>query len=317
MHPDSPTPPDLNEVRVLLSGASGYVAGRLLPRLLEAGAEVVAQTRHPGALAAPADTPGVTILEGAPGDTEVANAIQDLKPELVFALAGRTDATPTTENRDAMLEEHVAYADTLATLVDTSALRRMVYTGSCAEYGNGPVPFDESQELFPNDPYARAKVDAVNLLRRRAEGGLPVCIVRPFVVYGPGQSRGLVHHVLQQALADAKFETTDGTQTRDLIWIGDLLDGLLAAAHAPGVEGEVINLGSGVETPVREVVETLCRVAGGGHPQFGAVELRPGEVLRSVAAVDKARALLGWHAEVDLVDGLTRTVEAARAAQSE
>ena len=234
MHPDSPTPPDLNEVRVLLSGASGYVAGRLLPRLLEAGAEVVAQTRHPGALAAPADTPGVTILEGAPGDTEVANAIQDLKPELVFALAGRTDATPTTENRDAMLEEHVAYADTLATLVDTSALRRMVYTGSCAEYGNGPVPFDESQELFPNDPYARAKVDAVNLLRRRAEGGLPICIVRPFVVYGPGQSRGLVHHVLQQALADAEFETTDGTQTRDLIWIGDLLDGLLAAAPRLG-----------------------------------------------------------------------------------
>lgn len=324
MHSPSPAPADFRGARVLLSGASGYLAGRLLPRLLEGGAELLLQTRHPEALDAAAidaaagsgDAPPPVLLAGAPGQPETDEAIRAFAPQVVFGLAGRTDATPGPDNETAMQLEHVRYAAALADAVAGPELRRLVYTGSCAEYGNGPVPFREDQRARPSDPYARAKHEAVELLRARAAAGLPVCVVRPFVVYGPGQSRGLVHAVLGHALADRAFPTTEGTQTRDLVWADDVVDGLLAAAVAPGAVGEVINLGSGVETPVREVIEALCRLAGGGRPDFGAAPRRAGEVLRSVAAIGKARALLDWRPGVALEDGLARLVEAARAVEA-
>ena len=208
--------------------------------------------------------------------------------------------------------EHVEYADRLADAVAGPALRRLVYAGSCAEYGTAPLPFDEGRPVEPQDPYAQAKADAVALLRRRAEAeDLPLVVVRPFVVYGPDQQRGVVRIALRHALADTAFDTTEGTQTRDFVWADDVVEGLLAAATAPGAEGGIYNLGTGVETPIRTLIETVCRLAGGGQPDFGARSLPPGDLLRSVAATDRAREALGWQATVPLEEGLRRIVAAA------
>jgi UDP-glucose 4-epimerase len=338
MRTSSPAQPPLTGTRVLVSGASGYLASRLMPRLAAAGAQLLAQTRHPEAVAAAQvdaaaharggdgvdgadpDRPGGgppgperTLLVGAPGQADVDAAIRDFAPEIVFGLAGRTDSRQGEENRRTMQVEHVDYADRLADAVAGPALRRLVCTGSCAEYGSAPVPFDEAHPVRPQDPYAQAKTDAVVLLRRRAEAeDLPLVVVRPFVVYGPGQKRGVVAFALRQALADAAFDTTEGTQTRDFVWVDDVVDGLLAAATAPDAVGGIYNLGTGIETPVRTLIEMVCRLVGGGRPRFGAIPLPPGDLLRSVAAVDRAREALGWQAAVPLADGLRRVVEAAR-----
>lgn len=299
--------------RVLVAGGGGYIASRLIPRLLADGATVAAQASYVEPLAGL----DLTLIEGPVSDPAVQEAIRAFDPEVVLDLMGRTDQSHSRDNDDAMAASHFgAVRDLGRAVLETPSLRRWVHCGTNEEYGNNPVPFTEDMREEAVSAYSAAKVAATHHLQMIARyEGAPVVTVRPFVVFGPGQSRGLIPFLIRMGLGDQAFDTTEGKQTRDFIWSEDLVEGILAAAVAGDeVHGEVINLGSGVETPVRQVVEAVCRLAGGGQPNFGAMSMRDGESLRCVADVSKAARLLGWAPATGLEEGLAVMVEEARAA---
>lgn len=300
--------------RVLVAGAGGYIASRLLPRLFEAGAKVAAQASY----TEPLQGLDLALIAGPVSDPQVQEAIRAFDPEIVLDLMGKTDQSHSRDNDDAMAESHFgAVRDLGRAVIDAPSLTRWVHCGTNEEYGNNPVPFQEDMREEPVSAYSAGKVAATHHLQMLATyEGVPVCTVRPFVVFGPQQTRGLIPFLIRMGLSDQAFDTTDGKQTRDFIWSEDLVEGMLAAAVAPAdaVNGQVINLGAGVETPVRHVVETVCRLAGGGQPNFGAMSMRPGESQRCVADISKAKSLLGWEPKVSLEEGLAQMVEDARAA---
>lgn len=301
--------------RVLVAGAGGYIAARMLPLLIEAGAQVAAQANS---LARFEHLP-VQIINGPLFDPEVQKEMMDFDAHYVLDLAGRTDQSHSRDNDDIMAISHFGGVRGLGrAVVEGKSLKRWVHTGTNEEYGHGPVPYLEDQREMPVSAYSVSKAASTHHLQMLArEENVPVCIVRPFVVIGPGQDRGLISFVIGKALADEGFDTSSGEQSRDFVWVDDVIDGILRAALTPDIDGEIFNLGSGVETPIRRVVELVCEYGGGGKPNFGAMPLREGEIMRCVANISKAERVLGWKPSRSVEECIQEVVENAKVAAAQ
>lgn len=299
--------------RVLVTGAGGFIASHLIPRLLESDCRILAQepAEFANRLAVFGDS--IERLDGGWGERATETAAAAFAPEFVFHLAGHTNQSHSRENDEAQFADHLGAALAVVRSCFGSTLTRMVATSTNEEYGHHDLPHREEVREQPVSAYSAAKAAVTHYfgMLHRSEG-LPVVLVRPFLVYGPGQGRGMLHAVGRLALRNAAIETTDGTQTRDFVYVADVVEGLLAAATTPGIDGELFNLGTGCPTPVRTVVEKLCALAGGGKPQFGALPQREGDFMASCADTSKAQEGLGWEARVSLDEGLSLTLESLR-----
>ena len=197
-------------------------------------------------------------------------------------------------------------------------LKRFVYLSSCAVYGN-PVylPIDEEHPTRPLSPYGVSKLTAEHycMVFYRIYGVQTVCL-RLFNVYGLRQSSGPYSGVITKFIDRLKCGKSpiiygDGEQTRDFIFVGDVVDACLHAISCRNCVGEAINVGSGMETSINE----LARIISG---LFGMRKIKPvytkpriGEVRRSCADISKAEKLLGLKPKVSLEEGLRKLVAEA------
>jgi nucleoside-diphosphate-sugar epimerase len=145
----------------------------------------------------------------------------------------------------------------------------------------------------------------------RALYGSPVVVLRLFMVYGPGQRDGtkLVPYVGRCFLDGVPPRLSSGRRPVDWVYVDDVVDACIRAAEAPEVADRTLDVGSGTQTTIRDVVERIARLTGTDvEPIFGALPDRPLEVA-PVANVDETDAILGWRAKTGLDEGLRRTVE--------
>jgi nucleoside-diphosphate-sugar epimerase len=180
----------------------------------------------------------------------------------------------------------------------------VVVTGSLTEPGS------DARDVVPSSPYAAAKWASSAYARMfHALYGTPVVILRPFMAYGPRQNPAkLIPHVISSLLRGTAPKLASGRWMADWIYVDDVIEGFALAARRPGIDGATIDLGSGVLTSTRDVVEKLvARIASPVAPQFGAVPDRPDEQVRR-ADVDAAKAVLGWQPRTPLDEGLDRTI---------
>ena len=145
--------------------------------------------------------------------------------------------------------------------------------------------------------------------------GVPVTVVRPFNLYGPGQGDDfLIPSLIRQAL-DPKLESitvADHRPRRDYIYVGDLVHLLLLLSDRPDQAGGTYNAGSGHSASVLELAEYIVEIVGIRKPVVSRNEERQNEVLDTVADISRAYRDLGWKPEVSLRDGLERTVQTVR-----
>ena len=192
---------------------------------------------------------------------------------------------------------------------------RIVHTSTSEVYGTAQtVPIDEEHPLHPQSPYAASKVGADQLaLSFQRSFGTPVVVARPFNTYGPRQSaRAVIPTIVTQALSRDVIELGATDPTRDFLFVEDTVQGMICCAEADGVEGEVINLGTGEEVAIGELAQRVLSRLGKDLPiVIDEERLRPAdsEVERLVAGTAKANKVLGWEPETDLDEGLRRTIE--------
>ena len=303
---------DWTEKRVLVTGATGFIGQRLVRRLVEAGARIYAGVAPDGRpervarLSAQAQRLIFDIRDAG----AVQAAVAETAPQIVFHLAAVGVTNPGV---NPVLALAVNAGGTLHLLepLQGQDVRRVVLVGTCYEYGAR----EAAEGLDPFNAYAASKVAAWAFGRMywRAHG-LPVVTVRPFQVYGPGQpDHTLVPAAIRAALAGVDFPMTPGGQERDFIYVNDVLEGMLVAAEAPGVEGHSLDLGTGQAHTVRQVVERIWAMTGArGHILPGALPYRTGEVMRLAADADRTARLTGWRARVGLEEGLERTIDWVR-----
>jgi nucleoside-diphosphate-sugar epimerase len=275
--------------------------------LVEAGAKVTAVSRA----AQIAQSAGVSWWQCELEDfTQAEELVREIKPEVIFHLAGRVSAAPDLTLVLPTLHSLLTTTVNLLTLATRYACRRVVLAGSLEEPHGAAA-----EEATPASPYGAAKWAAGTYGRMfHRLYGCPVVTVRPFMTYGPAQACSkLIPSTILSLLRHESPQLSSGRRPLDWIYVDDVIDGLLRAATAPGAEGQTIDLGSGTAMPAREIVECLVRLIDPSiTPRFGAQPDRPDESVR-VANLDRAHAILGWGPTTPLEVGLIKTIAWYRA----
>jgi nucleoside-diphosphate-sugar epimerase len=294
----------------LVTGGGGFIGTRVCHALVAAGLPVQAWVRPSSAAGAALRRalPSVGVQEVDLRDAaHVAQALAAQPPAHVVHLAGIRLIGNTAHNLAAMFDTQLQ--GTLNLLRHLSPQARMVVAGSCEEYGHAPVPFDESRPALAQTAYAVTRL--ATTLACLSLAVPTVCVARLAVVYGPGQVGEMFVPALVRACAAGEpFAMSSGAQTRDFLFVEDAVRALLALVRCEAAMGQVVNVGSGVESTVRTVAEQVARLAGNaGNLQIGAVPSRPAEASRYVCAIERVRALTGWQPQVGLDEGLQRTFD--------
>jgi nucleoside-diphosphate-sugar epimerase len=198
-----------------------------------------------------------------------------------------------------------------------SSLEAFVAVGTADEYGCVPAPFVEDARERPMNAYALSKQYVTHLCELfHVAHGLPVTVLRPTLAYGPGQGAEMFVPALIRALLDGKaFPMTPGEQTRDYVYVSDVVDALIRAASVRETLGRVVNVGSGYPIRIADLARTVERIVGvSGQVLIGALPYRQGETMDYFVDVARASRLLGWAPRVSLEDGMRATVEWFRTA---
>lgn len=280
-------------MRVLVTGASGFV-GRHLEAAL-AGHEVVAFE----------------------GDVRDAAAYRALAPvDVAFHLAARASVPDSIRDPAATWDVNANGALRLLEWARGGGARRVVLVSSAHVYGKPErSPVDESHPLRPVTPYGASKLAAEALAQSyHATYGLETVVVRPFNMYGPGQTGGYVlSDILLQMKEGRALVLGDLRPVRDFTFITDAADLLLRAGTAPAAAGRTFNLGTGKGHSIAEVVDVARKVTGSRlQPTSDPARFRPAEILELVVDSRRARETLGWAPKVGLEEGVRRTWEAMR-----
>jgi NAD dependent epimerase/dehydratase len=302
--------------KVLVTGAGGFIGSHLVSSLLAEGAEVRAMVRYNsrssrGQLSDLGETPRERLTVAA-GDVRDARFVREAVDgcDVVFHLAALIGIPYSYAAPGSYVETNITGTLNVLEAVREAGTPRMVATSTSEVYGTARyVPIDEEHPLQGQSPYSASKIGADKLVESyNLSFDVPVVTVRPFNTYGPRQSpRAILPSLILQALSGDSIRVGSLTPVRDLTYVSDTVAGFLAAATAKGVEGETINLGTGVAYSIAELVERVCEVAGRKPPVVVDEErIRPdsSEVMRLVAGNDKAREKLGWTAKVSLDEGL-------------
>jgi nucleoside-diphosphate-sugar epimerase len=209
----------------------------------------------------------------------------------------------------------IGTSNVLLAAKELASLERIVLTSTSEVYGSAlRVPMDEEHPLQAQSPYSATKIagDALGVSFQRSFA-LPVAIVRPFNAYGPRQSaRAVIPAIISQAVAGGALRLGALDTTRDFTFVEDTARGFVVVGGADGAIGEIVNVGSGGEVSIREIVEQVGEIVGRKLEVEGDEQrMRPAasEVSRLHSDSTKAQRIAGWRAEVSLADGLRRTTE--------
>ncbi len=293
--------------RILVTGANGFIGAHLCRRLCHEGAEVHAVYRTQR----PVDAEDQRLWQA---DLAVLDSVKKIigkvQPEIIFHLASHVKGAPGLEHVLPTFQSNLQSTVNLLTVAAETTRPRVVLTGSLAE------PEAENGEQFPSAPYAAAKWACTGYARMfHALYKLPTVIARVFMVYGPAQIdlTKLVPYVTLSLLQGKSPKITSGDRLVDWIYVSDVVNGFVALAESPNVNGATVDLGSGSLISIREIVQHLAKVIGNGiEPEFGALPDRPMEPTRTARTADTF-ARIGWKPEVTLQEGLQRTVDWYRA----
>jgi len=301
-------------MRFLITGAAGFLGAALANRLVSEGNIVRGlddlSTGDPNVL-----MPEIHLTRGDVNDRpKLWTLLQDI--DCVYHLAARVSVPESVLYPREYNQVNVGGTVTLMEAMRDVGVRRVVFISSGAVYGEqGNQPLQESASPNPRSPYAVSKLSAEYYVRTIGElWGIETVVLRVFNAYGPGQHLPPVHapvipYFLRQTCHNGTIVVHgDGSQTRDYVYLDDVVNAMTATATAPDINRRVINIGSGTETSVRELTNLVLEVAD-GKPEIVFNPRNEGGVRRMRADLSLAEKLLGYQPAVDLKTGLKRILD--------
>jgi UDP-glucose 4-epimerase len=307
----------LDDRRILVTGAAGFIGSHLSDRLAGRGELLLVDDFSIGLrenLAEVEGREGVRIVEADVTDRE--QMLELLRGvDVVFHLA---ISCLRTSLHTPWLSHDVNAGGTLAVCLAARehGVERLLYVSSSEIYGSAErAPMDESHPCHPTTVYGASKLAGeLYALACWRTWGLPVSVVRPFNTYGPREpwcgSRAEVipRFILQLEAGRSPVVYGDGSQTRDFTFVADTVEGLVAAAECDTLVGDVVNVARGREISIGEIADRLAELTGRTDVGVKRTAQRPGDVMRHYADIGKARSLFGYAPRTELDTGLERTL---------
>lgn len=304
--------------KVLVTGAGGFIGSHLAEALVEAGAEVTAFVHYNalgvrGWLDRSPHAADMRCIAGDIADPDsVADAVTDM--EFVFHLAALIPIPYSYRAPRSYIRTNIEGTVNVLQAARQHGVGRIVHTSTSEVYGTArTVPIAETHPLQGQSPYSASKIGADKMAEAfHASFGVPVVTVRPFNTFGPRQSaRAVIPTIILQLLSGGTVRLGSLVPTRDLNFVANTAEGFICAATAPNVEGRTVNLGSGREISIGDLAALIARLMDRPlRVETGEERLRPenSEVNRLLADATLAHELLGWQSEIDLEEGLRRTI---------
>ncbi len=297
--------------RALVTGAEGFLGANLVQYLSSAEHEVVALARPGGApWRLDGIEAGVQTLELDLRDTAaIEQLVTAVQPQWVFHLAAHGAYSWQTDVQT-MIEVNVSATAALLGAARLADVQAFVNVGSSSEYGLKAHAPRESEWLEPNSHYAVTKAAGSHLTALAAADGMPAVTLRLYSIFGPWEDPGrLMPAVVREAASGRLPPLVDPRTARDFVYVEDCCDALLRAAErgAPGGPGAILNIGSGRQTRLEELVEVAREALGvTALPEWSTMTQRSWDTSVWVSDPSAAFEHLGWRASTTPGEGLIR-----------
>lgn len=306
--------------RIFVTGATGMVGANLVRRLIALGNRPSLLTRaasHRERLESVSD--GLVWCTGDMTDAASLGAcVAAVKPTIVFHLASSFFNPPTLSAAEHMAANAGGMLNLCEALKEIESVR-LITAGSCSVYAGGER-LAETAELDPGSMFGVSKATATMISRNFSrQRGLSMVELRLFTPFGPWESaRRIIPDTILSALAGRDVRIGHGGQKRDFVYMDDVIDAFIAAATAPSLpDFQVINIGSGVGRPIRDVVANILELMG-NPVRFvtGAFATRPDEIWEISADIASAERTLGWRPKIGFSEGLRKSIDWVREHQA-
>ncbi len=298
---------------ILVTGANGFVGRHLCPVLRNNGCVVHAVGRK--------------ILMDSfyyscdlRDKTKISLLLQELAPDYVIHLATvkKRDGISLSDYRLFYEENFITSLNLIEACDQVKTVRRFIYLGSCEEYGVQQSPFKETQKEMPLSAYGVSKLAVTQLLQSLVNSShFSSVVLRPSLIYGPGQRHDMFLPAMLYSLIHEKFfDMTHGVQTRDYIYIDDVVRAIISSlCFDLDNKVEIMNISSAQPILIKSLALMSAQLIGNNSEQylnFGAKAYRPQEAMEYSAENHRAKIKLNFSPEVALADGLLRTIESIR-----
>ncbi|HBK90338.1 MAG TPA: hypothetical protein DDZ68_01570 [Parvularcula sp.] len=298
----------------LVTGGAGFIGSHLVRRLVGNGVAVTLITRPQTDLSRLADVRGQARIVTVSGAGDIARAFRTANADAVFHLASQTRAAGASPVDDAIgrvCDDLLFLLSIVKAAAETpEAPKAFIRAASLAEYGAAPPPYREEDRLRPLTPYGASMAACSEFLAALAPS-LPfrVAQARLALVYGPGQSASfLIAEMIENLTAGRGVEIRNPEARRDLMFIDDAVDGMIALGTRAGVSG-IINICTGAGVSMRAAAATIASAAGADPRlvRYGAAPVSDGaqDLWGSPALAEK---VLDWRAETTFQDGVVKTI---------
>ena len=300
--------------KILVTGGAGFFASHLTKKLHRAGAEVYVLTKYKSII----DNirlvkiwDDIHPVEADLRNTDSLTQIKDIAPEIVFHFAAYNHVGDSFLHvAESMQSNAVGTANVMEAY---EGYEKFVYIDTSEAYGyQESVPFTETQIPFPTSPYAVGKyAGELYAQMKHHVTKQPIVMLRPFNVFGPYQSpKAIIAEIIIKCLRGEEIRSTEGIQTRDFNYVENLVDGVLMSALEDKCIGQVMNIGSGVEITIKDLILKIHELTNSDSKlSIGALPYRPTEIWRMQADNQRATEILGWTPKVSLDEGLSLSID--------
>jgi len=318
--------------RWLITGGCGFIGTSLIKRILveNKDAQIIVLdnlsigTREDLAQVGtfmevlPSELANVQGIKLVVGDVKEAEVVEQCTKgiDCIVHLAANTGVAPSVADPRADMESNVVGTFNVLEAARLQGVKKFIFASSGAPVGEVEPPIHEELAPHPVSPYGASKLAGEGYCSAYFRTfGIKTIALRFGNVYGPGSSHknSVVAKFIRQAINAEPLEIYgDGRQTRDFIYIDDLIRAIQLAANTDGIGGEIFQIATNRETTVKELVDELLPIlsrAGYTNVQMRHAAPRPGDVRRNFSDMSKARTMLGWRAEIGLAEGLKWTVK--------
>jgi UDP-glucose 4-epimerase len=308
---------------VLVTGGAGFIGSHLVGALLARGDEVVVLDNLSTGSRDNVQ-PDAELVEGDVADgVAVRDAFAHRSFDAVLHIAGQASISKSFDEPERDLRVNVAGTLNVVEQAIASGVHRLVHASSMTAYGEPrAIPTPESEPCIPVSNYGVTKYASeryVHVAGARDDVDLNVTSLRMFNVYGERQSltnpyQGVLAIFVGNVLREEPITIhSDGEQTRDFVYVADVVDAWLRVLDDRATAGQVYNVGSGRETTIAELARAVVRACGHDEWEITTGPAQLGDLRRSCADVRELQSATGWQPTTSLDDGMRRTVDWARA----
>jgi NAD dependent epimerase/dehydratase len=307
--------------KVLVTGGGGFIGSHLVERLIHEEANVRAFVRYnsrgDAGLLRMLSADDRNKVEVTAGDLQDQDAVRKAieGSEIIFHLGAMISIPYSYKHPVEVAKTNLIGSLNILTACRDIGVERLVHISSSEVYGTAlQVPISEAHPLQGQSPYSASKIGADKLAESFFSAfNLPVVTIRPFNTYGPRQSaRAVIPAVITQVLTQETIHVGNLNTRRDFTYVSDTVAGMIKGAETPGIEGQVLNLGTGREISISDLLQKIIQMTGRKVEIIVEAErLRPtaSEVMRLLSDNSLARKKMGWEPLISLEDGLDKTIQ--------